>query len=104
MRNDAIGREVPWQISPSAPVSIEIENGVEDFPPRIFDFATQLFGTTIYLMLFKEPKQGVLCQAVRVLPMKFHNIALVPFTNLDGNEIGSLLHYPHFRMIFFYRL
>jgi hypothetical protein len=45
MRNDAIGREVPWQISPSAPVSIEIENGVEDFPPRIFDFATQLFGT-----------------------------------------------------------
>jgi hypothetical protein len=45
VRNKSIGREVARQISPGTPVSIEIENSVEDFPASIFYVAAQVFGT-----------------------------------------------------------
>src|SRR5947209_5814591 len=41
--NCSIRREIARQIPPCAATAIQRENGVEDFPPAIFDFPTQLF-------------------------------------------------------------
>lgn len=83
VRNDAIGWEVMGQISPSATVSIEIEDGVEDFPPRIFDVATLPFGTW---------EKGL-----KTLPFHVTQVCRVSFS---GCHIGSFTNSMSFSSAF----